>query len=477
MEVLGYGMASTAGPKDLSENMREDEVKRKFRQQRSGLLLRALDYSHIFSPMGLALCFVVSYYTVSRYLLIRTVIDSSAWWTPDSLVCVILGLSSTLTSLPPFGYAIAICWPIRSFELVSKPKIRQFDRLFFCLVTRGENVDTILCTIENWPKLRQVNSRIRFQIIIDREIREELKRQVPDFVEVLLVPKDFAPPKAMYKARALEFARLAQQLTSDDWVLHLDEETQLDEFAVRACLDFIERGDRHFAMGTILYNSVSHWSSSFLTVGEIARITDDFGRFRLPFKLRHRPHLGYIHGSFIMINGEIENAITWDTNCMTEDFWFGYRAANRGYKFGWLNAIAREQPPRTINDVWAQRKRWFSGIWACNVLLARLSYIGCVTFLISLAYHGYVIFIREEPLIIPRWMFIWGIFGCGEGMWATIVSTTMQDFDHGGISVPAMVWHVVQAFALTPIFRAMESCIVVDAILFPPKSFHVVAKV
>jgi cellulose synthase/poly-beta-1,6-N-acetylglucosamine synthase-like glycosyltransferase len=149
-----------------------------------------------------------------------------------------------------------------------------------------------------------------------------------------------------------------------------------------------------------LFNSCSHWASTFLTVAELTRITDDFGRFRLPFKTKKRPYLGYVHGSFILINGEVENAITWDTDCLAEDFWFGYRvrlvaanreditdalqAANRGYQFGWLNAIAREQPPRTINDVWAQRKRWFSGIWACNVLMARLAYTGSVMFLISL---------------------------------------------------------------------------------------------
>lgn len=100
-------------------------------------------------------------------------------------------------------------------------------------------MDTILHTIENWPELRQLDSRIRFQIIVDQELREELKRKVPDFVELLLVPRKFSPPKAKYKARALEYARIAQQLNSHDWVLHLDEETQIDEFAVKTCLDFI----------------------------------------------------------------------------------------------------------------------------------------------------------------------------------------------------------------------------------------------
>jgi hypothetical protein len=33
--------------------------------------------------------------------------------------------------------------------------------------------------------------------------------------------------------------RRTARLHSDDWVLHLDEETQIDAFAVRACLDFI----------------------------------------------------------------------------------------------------------------------------------------------------------------------------------------------------------------------------------------------
>lgn len=137
---------------------------------------------------------------------------------------------------------------MRPFELREKPKTRTFKRLILCLVTRGENVQTILHTIENWLELSQMDPRIHFQIVIDRALTGELKKHIPEFVDVLLVPGTFSPPKAKYKARALEFARISQKLTSDDWILHLDEETQTDEYAVRACLEFIERGDRHFAM-------------------------------------------------------------------------------------------------------------------------------------------------------------------------------------------------------------------------------------
>ena len=274
-----------------------------------------------------------------------------------------MGLSSTLTALPPFGYAIGICWPIRPFELGSKPKARTFKRLILCLVTRGENVQTILHTIANWPELNQLDSRIRFQIVVDMALTRGLQKKVPEFVEIVLVPQGFRPPKAKYKARALEYARIYQKLTSKDWVLHLDEETQVDEYAVKACLDFIERGDRQFAMvgsffrvagqktdreqGTILYNSSSHWTSAFLTIGETTRITDDFGRFRLPFKTKKRPFLGYVHGSFIMINGEVENAVTWDTDCLAEDFWFGYRVSLL-FQIGGIFLMPRRLPTEAI---------------------------------------------------------------------------------------------------------------------------------
>lgn len=64
-----------------------------------------------------------------------------------------------------------------------------------------------------------------------------------------------------------------------------------------------------------------------MTVVEIERITDDFGRFRMPAKYLQRPWLGWMHGSWILINGEVENTITWDTDCVAEDFWFAQNAS------------------------------------------------------------------------------------------------------------------------------------------------------
>ena len=54
---------------------------------------------------------------------------------------------------------------------------------------------------------------------------------------------DFTPSKAKYKSRCLEWFRLSKCLKDTDWVLHIDEETVIDEECIHACLDMIERSD------------------------------------------------------------------------------------------------------------------------------------------------------------------------------------------------------------------------------------------
>lgn len=53
-------------------------------------------------------------------------------------------------------------------------------------------------------------------------------------------PSCFSPLKAKYKARNLEYCRKVLKLQDDDWVLHLDEDSLINENALRACINFIE---------------------------------------------------------------------------------------------------------------------------------------------------------------------------------------------------------------------------------------------
>ena len=63
------------------------------------------------------------------------------------------------------------------------------------------------------------------------------------------------------------------------------------------------------------------------------RTVADWGQFRLPIYLCKRPVSGWLHGSFILIKGSLENAITWDTSCVAEDYWFGLEVLSTPYRF------------------------------------------------------------------------------------------------------------------------------------------------
>lgn len=77
---------------------------------------------------------------------------------------------------------------------------------------------------------------------------DDFQAALPDFVNVVSAPASFQPAHAKYKGRALEWCRLHWKLSELDWVLHLDEETEIDEYLVQAYLDFIERETEDIGM-------------------------------------------------------------------------------------------------------------------------------------------------------------------------------------------------------------------------------------
>lgn len=85
---------------------------------------------------------------------------------------------------------------------------------------------------------------VRFHVLLDEETKEvEFRQALPSFVQIVVVPSAFTPSKAKYKARALEYYRRNQQLGSGDWVLHLDEESMIDEAVMEACINSITKSD------------------------------------------------------------------------------------------------------------------------------------------------------------------------------------------------------------------------------------------
>lgn len=87
-----------------------------------------------------------------------------------------------------------------------------------------------------------LDERIQFHMVVDGENRyafDDLHKHIG--VVVHGVPTEYQPKKARFKARALEWFRINQNLQKDDWVLHLDEETYVDDYGIKTCLDVIER--------------------------------------------------------------------------------------------------------------------------------------------------------------------------------------------------------------------------------------------
>jgi hypothetical protein len=96
------------------------------------------------------------------------------------------------------------------------PKLRNYDRIFICLVTKGINKDAVY---RSWDALKilQESTRGVFVYVVSDE---------PYYFEDLntvIVPSMFECRYARAKARALEYFRQQMRLTEKDWVLHLDE--------------------------------------------------------------------------------------------------------------------------------------------------------------------------------------------------------------------------------------------------------------
>lgn len=101
-------------------------------------------------------------------------------------------------------------------------------------------------------KLQDLDPRIRICIVTD-EPNDKLFQHLD--VDTVATPSSYSPKKALHKARALEWFRTSFRLHDEDWVLHLDEETVIDEHTVKACIQFIQE-EKEYDFGQV--SDLSH---------------------------------------------------------------------------------------------------------------------------------------------------------------------------------------------------------------------------
>jgi hypothetical protein len=178
--------------------------------------------------------------------------------------------------------------------------------------------------------MQQVNdldNRIQVHLLIEEHSRDRFQVFRDRGASITAVPASYTTTRATHKARALEYFRETQLLTVRDWVLHLDEETLIDTHVVQTCMDFIEHRKHKrqmAAQGIIMYNAYRYWDNWLLTAADIIRVIDDFGHFQFQLNCLGQALDGF-HGSFLLLNGEAENTITWETDSIVEDMYFGLK--------------------------------------------------------------------------------------------------------------------------------------------------------
>jgi cellulose synthase/poly-beta-1,6-N-acetylglucosamine synthase-like glycosyltransferase len=306
-------------------------------------------------------------------------------------------------------------------------------------------------------------------------MRLDLVTDLPVDLPHIRVPEDFTTKHARFKARALEYYRLVMNLSEDDWVLHLDEETVLDEDSLEACIRFCKRSPHFMGQGIIIYNNYGFWKNRVITVADAVRTGDDMGRFFAQLAWFHRPIFG-VHGSFLLVNGAVENEITWDLKgYLVEDYAFSLHYMQRGYSCGHIDGFAREQSPLTLLDFLKQRRRWIVGMRSLSYQSLWPAY--WVT-LWQMAPFGRALAATASLTRFGPWWFVLSSeFAFVTYLYLYLVGMLIQEVDRGN-SFRTIAWHLMQVVVLFPFAIFLETAGVAWAIFTREKtlSFQVVKK-
>ncbi|TPX43994.1 hypothetical protein SeLEV6574_g04776 [Synchytrium endobioticum] len=350
----------------------------------------------------------------------------SCWWKlawlfpmPYTLVCL-------------FGLAL----PFRTTKFINREgevKARRLDNLYILTVTKGDNREAVYRSWNAHRHLERLHPCVRVHVLTDEPYYFEN-------INCYTCPRSFIAPNALYKARALEWYRQTMRYTEHDWVLHLDEESVVDDETIRRILDFIWYEPQYWwGQGPIFYNQWGYWSNWIFTVADALRVGDDLSRFQLQYTYFHRPIFG-AHGSFLLTNGLVENAITWDLGSLTEDYQFAVKAWERGFLCGKVSGIVREQSPQRLVDFLKQRRRWYVGIRRLPLLLPKIWAffwtlgIICLYGTILSVVLGFII-----PLGTPRWFGLLKDLTFVTFVYLYLLGVFIQDLDRG-----LLLWNVPQ---------------------------------
>jgi egghead protein (zeste-white 4 protein) len=173
------------------------------------------------------------------------------------------------------------------------------------------------------------------------------------------VPKNYSPPRAEHKARALQYAIQQTNINENHWIWHGDEETRCSESLVYGILQFILENKHVAGFGLIVYDI--GWNGSVLSTTDALRTSFLFSSLG-DIKLIGYP-LNIFPGSNFIVRSDVEKEIGWDYRSKAEDLVFGKRIVDKYRKnsIGILPGVAHESNLSFYRDYLKQRNRWIKG--------------------------------------------------------------------------------------------------------------------
>lgn len=358
----------------------------------------------------------------------------------------------------------------------------------FRIVSRGQNAAVLHETVEN---IREQMGRLRlfpYRIEVVTDIAVDLP--LGDDLVPLVVPATFRPRRgALFKARALEYARRRSDLAGNSWILHLDEESRITPSLIAgvrsAVLEEEQSGRFRIGQGAILYHRNLR-RNPILTLADSLRTGDDLGRFHLQHRLGIT--LFGLHGSFILVRNSVEQQSTFDVGpggSITEDAWWALVQMERGRRCRWVDGYVVEQSPETIRDFIKQRRRWYVGLVKC-VLHAptRLRFrlpLGITLFLWSVSWIGvlamYLDLVAGQSTlpavrIVGNLSFAGYITSYIFGLKINLDNLGRHRWWTRPLRLPLYAAQI----ALIPFFSIIEALGVIYALLSPDSGFHIITK-
>ena len=110
------------------------------------------------------------------------------------------------------------------------------------IVTSGKNIDVVLSTIRRCQgeMAKTPLAPYLIEVVIDECRNVALLPDDDVDVRVIVVPREYVTPNnSRFKARALHYALLHSQISDTTWIVHLDEETQPTQSAIKGICKFI----------------------------------------------------------------------------------------------------------------------------------------------------------------------------------------------------------------------------------------------